>query len=89
MSETKNPYVVLTVEEATTPPKVCGLYRVMTNRYWRVNSKNELLFYKSYDYPQCNSHKVVTEQIKPKLAGGEESSVLYLPCVYVPHECDL
>ena len=60
-------------------------------RWWLLTENNEVLFYKSYSSPQCNSNRAITAHLShsalSKTACGP-LSVVYLSVAFVPHRCE-
>lgn len=75
-------YTHLSLERLKTPTN--GTL-VFTDRYWLVTPQNEVLFFRSYTCPQCNSNKEIAERILgERIAEGYR--VEYVPVAYVPFD---
>lgn len=52
-------------------------------RYWVVTPEQEVLFYgQRYLAPQCHPSESVMKQVAPK-----GCTVVYIPMVFLPHNC--
>jgi hypothetical protein len=47
-------YIKMKISDASVPRE--GIMHVMLNRWWMTDGEN-ILFYRSYSYPQCNHNK--------------------------------
>jgi hypothetical protein len=72
-------YIRMPVRELTTPHEG---RKCMLDRWWHVTENDEVLFYKGYYSPQCNSDKSVVEHLT--IAGCH---AVFLSVAYVPHRC--
>jgi ribosomal protein L17 len=57
-------------------PKDCHI--CMVNRWWVVNDDNEVLFYKTYNHPQCNTNEAIARNI------AKTTYVKFIEMAYVP-----
>jgi hypothetical protein len=73
-------YIKMKISDASVPRE--GIMHVMLNRWWMTDGEN-ILFYRSYSYPQCNHNKKIASQISE----GQNRDVVFMPIVYVPHDC--
>lgn len=68
-----------TIDEITTPEDGDMVFK---DRWWQVTENNEVLFYKDFSAPQCNSYKEVAERIAAKFG----RKVVFIPLAFVPVE---
>jgi hypothetical protein len=73
------PWIKMPVDELVTPKagKICK-----GPAWWAVTPDNCVLFFKSYNSPQCNQQKAIVERIRPGLEARE------IPMAYLPHRCE-
>jgi hypothetical protein len=72
----------ISIDDLTTPKD--GLV-VVTNSWWSVTSKNEVLFYtkNGANSPQCNKHKSIAK----RLGGAVNTKPVFIPIAFVPGSC--
>lgn len=71
-------WIYMTLEDLKTP-KPGRL--VFGPRWWAVNERNEVLFFRSYGSPQCNKVREIVERIRPGLRTE------YVEIAFIPHNC--
>ena len=72
-------FIRMPLSRLTTPHDGDTVY---TNRYWQLTADNEVLFYRRYSSPQCNSNKRIVERL-----GGHDfpgSTIVFVPVAYLP-----
>ena len=72
-------FIEMSIEELTTP-KAGRL--VHAGAWWAVNDKGNVLFYKHYTSPQCNTNKEIVKRIRPECERQE-----WIEVSFVPHNC--
>lgn len=72
------PWIKMSIAELTTPQpgRICK-----APAYWAVTPDDCVLFYKSYNSPQCNTDETIVRHIRPGL------EVRHIPLAFVPHRC--
>ena len=73
-------FIKMPVEDLTTPAAGRIVYGAS---YWIVTADNNVLFYKGYYSPQCNSNKAIVE----RFSRPADSSIVFIPIAYLPHNC--
>lgn len=76
-------FITMSLEDLQTPKpgRLCH-----GPAYWVVVDGN-VLFYKAYFSPQCNSNQQITERfIKADYFDGK-ATVQYVPLSFIPHNC--
>ena len=53
-------YILVPMEDIITPKE--GRH-VLMERWWNVTENDEVLFYRSYASPQCNSNKSIVDHL--------------------------
>lgn len=76
---TSKKYIEMSISDASVAKEGC---MVMMNRWWTTDGKN-IFFFHSYASPQCNSNKRIAQQI----ADIRKHDVVFMPIVFVPHNC--
>jgi hypothetical protein len=74
-------YIKMKIADATIVPE--GFVHILKDRWWSTDGEN-ILFFRNYDSPQCNSNKEIAEQI----AANHKGQVVFMPLVYLPHNCN-
>lgn len=73
-------WIRVKIEDAITPKDGHIAY---VNRWWGVKD-GHILFYLSYNGPQCNSNQHIAEYLDKKF----DRTSQFIPVVYVPHNCN-
>ena len=81
----KEKFTRIPVEQVTVLPKHGGFYDLILDHWWGITSDNEILLYRGYSR-QCNVSKEITERVI-RCEGHPATSVVFLPIVYLKHEC--
>jgi hypothetical protein len=81
--KTEKDFIKMSLEKATSLPDD-GLFNVFKNRYWVVIEGN-ILFYRSYCSPQCNSNVRIMDNTALVCKYG--ASIKLIERVFVPHNC--
>ena len=74
-----NRWIKMKVEDLLTPKEGRVCYGP---RWWAVTEDDCVLFYKSYNSPQCNTVKSICEHIRP------DCRVEFFDIAFVPHKCE-
>jgi hypothetical protein len=75
-------YIRAPLQDITTPKegRVCLL-----NRFWLVTGDGEVLFYRTYEAPQCHANEEAVKQLNAQLLAGPANwRVEKIPVAYVP-----
>jgi len=83
----QNKWILVPLSDITTPKEGRICY---SSRWWLVTSNNEVLFYKSYNSPQCNGNKKLSEYLAGRISKEIEDSNLtcqFIDMAFIPHDC--
>lgn len=75
----KGNYILVPMKDILTPKdgRMC-----FANRWWIVTKDHEVIFFKNYDNPQCNTIKNVTERLC--IICKEAVTLEFIDMTYVP-----
>jgi len=79
----QGPWILAPIADITIPKPGRMCYGP---RWWAVTSKGEVLFYESYNYPQCNLNKKIVDAISKNL-NVPPNTPQYIEMVFLPHRC--
>lgn len=76
-------WILVPISNLTTPKdgRIC-----YCNHWWRVTEDNDVLFYRRYTSPQCNSNKAVMERVG-KAFDAPITTLQYIEVAFLPHNC--
>jgi hypothetical protein len=74
----EKPWIKMPVSELMTPKagKMCK-----APMYWAVTPDDCVLFFKTYNSPQCNTIKELIEHVRPNM------EIRFIETAFVPHNC--
>jgi hypothetical protein len=77
-------WILAPVEDITQPSdgRVC-----YADRWWAVTENREVLFFRSYDSPQCNKLKIVAERLG-KGFNAPETTLVFINMAFIPPSCE-
>ncbi len=76
-------WILASLEDITTPIPGRIVYKPA---WWKVTENDEVLFFDTYDSPQCNQNRLIAES----LASGFDApatTVRFLALTFLPHNC--
>jgi hypothetical protein len=76
-------WIFVPLEDLTTPQPGRIVYGP---RWWAVTEAGEVLFYKRYTSPQCNSEKTIIERVLSQYE-PVKTTAQFIPLAYLPHRC--
>lgn len=81
--EERGRWILAPVSDITTPKpgRIC-----YGPRWWAVTPDNKVLFFDTYNSPQCNISKAMVERLG-KGFGSPDTTPVYLEMTFLPHNC--
>jgi hypothetical protein len=79
MKKPSDNFIHMSVSELTAPHDGRIVY---LNRWWCVTDKEEVLFFRTYNSPQCNSNQEITKRLCVK--DYIKSTPVFIPIAFVP-----
>jgi hypothetical protein len=76
-------WILAPLTDITTPKsgRVC-----YGQRWWAVTENNEVLFFKSYSSPQCNTNRAIVERLANRL-DAPQTTPKFVEMAFLPHNC--
>jgi len=80
-------FTKIPIDEAIKIPDKCGLYELLTDRWWAVTEDNCLMFYGKGRSPQCNSNRAIVDKWS-RFEERPPTTPVFIKAVFVKHECE-
>ena len=80
MKITQDKFIKMPLSELTTPQEGTIVY---LDRWWCLTDKEEVLFFRTYNSPQCNRDKRLTDRLC-EIKNDFTVSSIFVPVAYVP-----
>lgn len=76
-------WILVPISDITTPKdgRIC-----YCDRWWRVTENDEVLFFKAYTSPQCNSNPEVIKHVN-KSFNSPSTTPKFIETAFLPHNC--
>lgn len=87
MAMKREDFIGVQKSRVISPPQVQGMYELMVNRWWAVDSDGNLIFHKRTNAPQCNRDKRLVDKLIaiPGHPGVRSEFVQYS---WLSHRCE-